>query len=273
MTLNVNGELIDLQKTQIAGILNVTEDSFFDGGRYFSESQALKQTEKLLADGADFIDIGGQSTRPGSKFLHADEELKRLIPVIKAVKKEFPQARISVDTFWAKVAEETVNEGVGMINDISGGQIDEKMFETIGRLKVPYVLMHLRGTPQTMGQFTNYEDLILEIDRYFSQKINQLRKFGVNDILLDPGFGFSKTTEQNYELMKNLEQLNMFGLPLYLGISRKGMIWKPLNITPDEALTGTAVLNFYALQKGAKFLRVHDVKEARQVIKIWDMLK
>jgi len=272
MTLNINGELIDLDKVQVAGILNVTEDSFFDGGRYLSENQALKQAEKLLADGADFIDIGGQSTRPDSKFLSADAELQRLIPVVKAVKKEFPQSRLSVDTFWAKVAEEAVNEGVGMINDISGGSIDKKMFETVGRLKVPYVLMHMRGTPQTMGQFTDYKDLILEMNRYFSQKIRELREFGVNDILLDPGFGFSKTIEQNYELMKNLDLLDLFKLPLYVGVSRKGMIWKPLDITPDEALTGTSVLNFYALQKGAKFLRVHDVKEARQVIKIWKLL-
>ncbi|MDR2122652.1 MAG: dihydropteroate synthase [Flavobacteriaceae bacterium] len=273
MTINVNGELIDLEQPKIAGILNITQDSFFDGGKYFTIEKALKQTEKLLAEGADFIDIGGQSTRPGSEFLSAEEELKRIIPVIKAIKKEFQQVRLSIDTFWSEVAKETVNEGAGMINDISGGSLDEKMFETIGELKVPYVLMHMRGTPQTMGQFTDYNNLVLDIIYYFSEKIEKLRKFGINDILLDPGFGFSKTLEQNYELLKNLDKFTLFNLPLYIGLSRKRMIYHLLNTDAKNALTGTSALNFYALQKGAHILRVHDVKEAKQMINLWKMLK
>ncbi len=273
MTINVNGELVDFEQPKIAGILNITEDSFFDGGKYSTEDKALKQAEKLLNEGADFIDIGGQSSRPGSEFISAEDELKRVIPIIKSIKKEFPESRLSIDTFWSKVAEESVNEGVGMINDISGGNIDEKMFETVGKLKVPYVLMHMRGTPQTMGQFTDYKDVVLDVNYYFSEKVSELRKYGVSDILLDPGFGFSKTLEQNYELMKNLDKMKIFGLPLYVGISRKRMIWQPLEITIEEALTGTSALNLFALQKGANLLRVHEVKEAKQMIKLWKMLK
>ncbi len=273
MTININGEIIDLEYPKIAGILNITEDSFFDGGRYSTVNEALKQTEKLLNEGADFIDIGGQSTRPGSELISEEEELKRVIPVIKSIKKEFPNARISVDTFWSKVAEESINEGSGMINDISGGSMDKKMFETIGKLKVPYVLMHMKGTPKTMTQLTAYKDIVLDVNYYFSEKINKLREYGVSDILLDPGFGFSKTLEQNYELMKNLDKLSVFGLPLYVGISRKSMIWKLLETNVEDSLTGTAALNLFALQKGASLLRVHEVKEAKQIIKLWEMLK
>lgn len=273
MTININGELIDFNTPKIAGILNVTEDSFFDGGKHYTCNQALKQAEKLLTEGADFIDIGGQSTRPGAKFLSAEEELKRVIPVIKQIKKEFPTSKISVDTFWAKVAEETVNEGAGMINDISAGSIDHNMFPTIGRLKVPYVLMHMRGTPQTMSQLTDYKDLILDINYFFSEKIKELRELGVNDILLDPGFGFSKTLEQNYKLMKNLDKFTIFNLPLYVGISRKGMMYKLFNTSAREVLSATSALHLYALEHKANLLRVHDVKEAKEMIKLWEMLK
>lgn len=269
MNINVNGNLVDVSLPKIAGILNITEDSFFDGGKYFSESNALKRVENMLSEGADFIDIGAQSTRPQSVMFSAEEENKRLLPVIKIIKKEFPEAMLSVDTFWSEVAKQTVLEGVGMINDISGGAIDDKMFETIGELKVPYVLMHMKGTPQTMTSQTDYNDLILDINYYFSEKIAQLRNFGVNDILLDVGFGFSKTLEQNYLLMKNLDKFKLFGLPLYVGISRKSMIYKLFNSSPSESLNGTSVLNFMALQKGAKILRVHDVKEAKEVVEIW----
>ncbi|MDR1876726.1 MAG: dihydropteroate synthase [Flavobacteriaceae bacterium] len=273
MTININGKLTDFNQPRIAGILNVTEDSFFDGGRYSTVDKALKQTEKLIADGADLIDIGGQSTRPGSEFLTEEKELKKVIPVIRAIKREFQNVKLSIDTFWSKVAKEAVSEGVGMINDISGGSLDKKMFETIGELKVPYVLMHMRGTPQTMGMFTDYKDMISELIYYFSEKISELRKFGVNDILLDPGFGFSKTIEQNYELMRNLDKFKMFGIPLYVGISRKRMIYSPLNTNAEGALTGTSALHLYALQKGADLLRVHDAKEAKEMIKLWKMLK
>lgn len=273
MTINVNGELIDFSEPKIAGILNLTEDSFYDGGKYSTMDKALKQTEKLIVDGADFIDIGGQSTRPGADFLSAEVELKRIIPVLRQIKKEFPDSKISVDTFWSKVAEETVNEGAGMINDISGGNIDENMFSTIGRLKVPYVLMHMKGTPKTMSQQTNYKDLILDINYFFSEKINELKELGVNDILLDPGFGFSKTMEQNYEIMKNLDKFAIFNLPLYVGISRKGMIYKLLNTTAQKILTPTSALHLYALEHGAHLLRVHDVKEAKEIIKLWEMLR
>lgn len=272
MTININGDLVDCNEPKVAGILNVTPDSFFDGGRYSTIDKALKQTEKLIDEGADFIDIGGQSTRPDSEFLSDETELSIVIPVIKAIKKEFPRVKLSIDTFWSKVAIESVNEGVGMINDISGGTLDNKMFETMGKLNVPYVLMHMRGTPQTMGNYTDYENLITDINYYFSKKISELRKFGVNDILLDPGFGFSKTLQQNYDLLKNIDKFKIFNLPLYIGISRKSMIYKCLETSAENALIGTSALNLYALQKGAHILRVHDVKEAKQMIKLWKML-
>jgi dihydropteroate synthase len=272
MTININGDLIDFKEPKIIGILNVTQDSFYDGGKYSTIDKALKHTEKLIDEGADFIDIGGQSTRPNSQLLSDEIELNTVIPVIKAIKKEFPFVKLSIDTFWSKVALESVNEGVGMINDISGGTLDKKMFETIGKLKVPYVLMHMRGTPQTMGNYTDYENLIIDINYYFSKKINALKEFGVNDILLDPGFGFSKTLEQNYKLLKNMEKFKIFNLPLYIGISRKSMIYKCLDTSADDALIGTSALNLYALQKGAQMLRVHDVKEAKQMVKLWKML-
>lgn len=272
MTININGDLVDCNEPKVAGILNVTPDSFFDGGRYSTIDKALKQTEKLIDEGADIIDIGGQSTRPDSEFLSDETELSIVIPVIKAIKKEFPRVKLSIDTFWSKVAIESVNEGVGMINDISGGTLDNKMFETMGKLNVPYVLMHMRGTPQTMGIYTDYENLITDINYYFSKKISELRKFGVNDILLDPGFGFSKTLQQNYDLLKNIDKFKIFNLPLYIGISRKSMIYKCLETSAEDALIGTSALNLYALQKGAHILRVHDVKEAKQMIKLWKML-
>lgn len=272
MTININGDLVDCNEPKVAGILNVTPDSFFDGGRYSTIDKALKQTEKLIDEGADFIDIGGQSTRPDSEFLSDETELSIVIPVIKAIKKEFPRVKLSIDTFWSKVAIESVNEGVGMINDISGGTLDNKMFETMGKLNVPYVLMHMRGTPQTMGNYTDYENIITDINYYFSKKISELRKFGVNDILLDPGFGFSKTLQQNYDLLKNIDKFKIFNLPLYIGISRKSMIYKCLETSAEDALIGTSALNLYALQKGAHILRVHDVKEAKQMIKLWKML-
>lgn len=272
MTININGDLVDCNEPKVAGILNVTPDSFFDGGRYSTIDKALKQTEKLIDEGADIIDIGGQSTRPDSEFLSDETELSIVIPVIKAIKKEFPRVKLSIDTFWSKVAIESVNEGVGMINDISGGTLDNKMFETMGKLNVPYVLMHMRGTPQTMGNYTDYENLITDINYYFSKKISELREFGVNDILLDPGFGFSKTLQQNYDLLKNIDKFKIFNLPLYIGISRKSMIYKCLETSAEDALIGTSALNLYALQKGAHILRVHDVKEAKQMIKLWKML-
>ncbi|MGM5629943.1 dihydropteroate synthase [Apibacter raozihei] len=273
MTINLNGQLINFDVPKIAGILNLTPDSFFDGGKYKTIDHAIIQVEKLLDEGADLIDIGGQSTRPGSKLVSDKEEIDRILPVVKELVRRFPDIKISIDTFWSRVAEQTVNEGAAMINDISGGTIDSRMFPTMGRLNIPYVLMHMRGTPQTMNSFTDYNNLILDINFYFSEKLNELRNQGVTDILLDPGFGFSKNIDQNFELMKNLDKLAVFNLPIYVGISRKRMIYQPLNVTAEEALTGTAAVNLYALQKGANILRAHDVKEAKQVIKLWNLLK
>lgn len=273
MKYYIQGEKVNLNEPKVAGILNLTEDSFFDGGCYNTEKKALLQVEKLISEGADFLDIGGQSTRPGSKFITAEEELKRVIPIIKIIKKEYPRIKLSIDTFWSKVANESVQEGVGMINDVSGGTIDPLMLPTIGRLKVSYVLMHMRGTPQTMNQYTKYENLVENVVQYFEEKIKEAKNFGIENLFLDPGFGFSKTLEQNYELLNQLNQLKKFNLPIYIGISRKKMIYETLNISVDEALVGTSALHLYALLQGANVLRVHDVKEAKQMITLAKQIK
>ncbi len=248
------------------GILNVTPDSFYDGGKYNQETALIKQAENMLEQGADFMDVGGYSSRPGATDISIEEELSRVIPVIKNLKKEFPAAIISVDTFRSRVAQAAVGEGAELVNDISGGQLDSTMVETVASLGVPYIAMHMRGTPQTMSQLTYYDNLIKEELDYFHQKVDQLKSAGVTDIIIDPGFGFAKTVEQNFELLNQLDGLTVLEKPILVGLSRKSMIWRTLKTTPEAALNGTTVLHTLALLKGASILRVHDVKEAKEVI-------
>jgi len=265
-TLNVDGKLLDLSIPVIMGILNVTPDSFFDGGRYEQKANLLKQAEKLLQEGATIIDVGGMSSRPGAAIIEDSEELKRVIPAITAIKNEFPGAIISIDTVKSTIAKAAVEAGAGIVNDISGGQIDPFLLETVAQLKVPYILMHMRGTPKTMTKKTAYEDLIGEIQQYFVEKQAQLKKLGIKDVILDLGFGFSKNVAQNFQLLESLDQFHIFEWPILVGISRKSMIWRTLKTDSTQALNGTTVLNTIALLKGAKILRVHDVKEAMETI-------
>lgn len=273
MQINCKGKLVDLSQPKVMGILNITPDSFFDGGKNNEVQNALNQVEKMLNQGADFIDVGGISTRPGSAEVSENEELNRVIPIVELILKEFPEVQISVDTYRSKVARESIQAGAAIINDISAGNLDENLLETVAELKVPYILMHMQGTPKTMQQNPVYENITLEVNQFFSEKINELKKLGINDIILDSGFGFGKTVEHNYELMKNLDLIGFDDFPLLVGISRKSMITRLLDLKPSEALNGTSLLNFYSLQKGAKILRVHDVKEAKEAVEIWEMLK
>ncbi len=268
MTINCKGNLIDLTTPKVMGILNVTPDSFYDGGRFSSDTIILNQVEKMLNEGATFIDVGGQTTKPTANLISAEEELKRVIPVVESILKKFPESILSIDTFYAKVAEESVKAGAALINDVSAGNLDENMLPTIAKLQVPYIMMHMRGTPQTMQQLTQYDDLLKEVMFYFSEKINVARSLGINDLIVDPGFGFAKTVEQNFELFSKLELFQMLELPVLVGISRKSMIYKTLETTPENALNGTTVLNTLALSKGANILRVHDVKEAVECVKL-----
>lgn len=273
-TINIKGELLDLSVPIVMGILNVTPDSFYSGSRKTQTHEIVDRVEELLSQGATIVDIGAQSTRPNSLLLSADQEIQRLSPALKAINQNFPEAIISVDTFYSKVAQYCVeNHNVAIVNDISGGDIDTNMFATVAKLHVPYILMHMRGTPQTMQTNTTYDNLIQELVLYFSEKVNKLHQLGVNDVIIDPGFGFAKNIDQNYELMSNLKFFENFELPLLVGVSRKSMLCKLLDITPDEALNATTVLNTYAVLNGASILRVHDVKEAMQVIKILGHLK
>ncbi|MGI6520095.1 MAG: dihydropteroate synthase [Fermentimonas sp.] len=268
-TINLNGELMDLSEPRVMGILNVTPDSFFPGSRKQSERDIVERCGQILREGGTFIDVGAQSTTSISRLLDAKEEAGRLMPALRLIRKEFPRALLSVDTFYADVAKEAVEEhGVNLINDISGGQIDERMFPTVARLNVPYILMHMRGTPQTMQQLTDYDHFVQELLLYFAEKVAQLNQLGVNDVILDPGFGFSKTVSQNYELMAYLKYFHIFEEPLLVGISRKSMIYKLLGSTPEQSLNGTSVLNTVALLSGAHILRVHDVKEAVECVRI-----
>lgn len=268
-TINIKGELIDLSQPLVMGILNITPDSFYDKSRKQTESDIVNRIHQIVEEGATILDIGAQSSNPKSEFLSAKEEIDRLKPVLSLISRECPDLIVSVDTFYSDVARLSVEEyGVSIINDISGGQIDEQMFPTVAELNVPYILMHMRGTPQTMQQYTNYDNFIQEIFYYFSEKIAILHQLGVNDIILDPGFGFSKILSQNYELMSVLRGLTVFELPLLVGISRKSMIYKLFDIDANDSLNGTTALNMFALNNGANILRVHDVKEAMQVIEI-----
>lgn len=266
VTLNLKGELFDLSRPSVMGILNLTPDSFYGISRISSVDQALERVETFLKEGASFIDLGAYSSRPGADEVSAEEELARIIPVVEAISKRFPEARLSIDTFRAKVARESIEAGAHLINDISGGNLDEEMFETVAALNVPYILMHMKGTPQTMQQDPVYNNVSLDVVDYFEHKISTLKKMGVNDIILDPGFGFAKTVAHNYELLNHMNNLDVFGLPVLVGFSRKSMIHKFLGIAPEEALNGTTVLNTIALQKGASILRVHDVKAAIECI-------
>lgn len=268
MTINCKGQIIDLSTPKIMGILNITPNSFYDGGKYSLENNAIAQVEKMLKEGATFIDIGAYSSKPNAEFVSEEEELNRIIPVVKTLIKEFPEALLSIDTFRSTVAQECINNGAALINDISAGSLDEKMMEVIASNNVPYIMMHLRGTPQTMQDQTNYEHIINEILTYFSDKVNKARSLGINDLIIDPGFGFAKTTDQNYEILSNLEQFKMLELPILAGVSRKSMIYKTLDTSPEEALNGTTVLNTIAITKGATIIRVHDVKEAMECVKL-----
>lgn len=270
MTINCKGKLIDFVQPKIMGILNMTPDSFYDGGSYASDQIALNQVEKMLNEGADFIDVGGQSSRPTSTMLTSQEEAQRVFPVIEKILKEFPNALISVDTFYSDVAKGAVERGAALINDISAGNLDDKMLETIAELQVPYVMMHMRGVPQNMQseKHTTYQDLIQDILYYFSRKINIARGLGINDLIVDVGFGFSKTVEQNFELLKNLALFKNLDAPILMGVSRKSTICKVLNVNPKEALNGTSVLNTLSLLNGANMLRVHDVREAKECIQL-----
>lgn len=273
MTINCKGNLIDLSVPKIMGILNCTPDSFYDGGKYKSESEILSQVEKMLNEGATFIDIGAYSSKPGADFVSEDEELQRLLPIIDLVLQHFPEALLSVDTFRSKVAKKAVENGAAIVNDISAGLLDDNMLETVAKLQVPYIMMHMKGNPQTMQSLTNYDDIVKEMTFYFSERINKARSFGLNDIIIDPGFGFAKTLEQNYEVLQKLDYFNILELPILVGVSRKSMIYKLLENSPQEALNGTSVLNTIALQKGAKILRVHDVKEAVECVKLVSRIK
>ncbi|WP_298653119.1 dihydropteroate synthase [uncultured Proteiniphilum sp.] len=268
-TININGTLIDLSTPRVMGIVNVTPDSFFPGSRKQAPNEIVERCRQILREGGAMIDVGAQSTSPAARFLDAKEESERLMPALKLIRKEFPDIILSVDTFYADVAKEAVEEyGVNIINDISGGQIDERMFPVVAQLNVPYILMHMRGMPQTMQQLTHYDNFMQDILYYFSERKAKLNQLGVNDVIIDPGFGFSKTVSQNYELMAYLKYFHIFEEPLLVGISRKSMICKLLGITPEESLNGTSVLNTVALLSGADILRVHDVKEAVECVKI-----
>lgn len=268
-SLNVNGRLLDLFTPQVMGILNVTPDSFYAGSRMQTEAEIAARARQILDEGAAIIDIGAYSSRPNAEHISPEEEMKRLRIALEILNRNHPDAIISVDTFRADIAEQCVNEyGVAIINDIAAGEMDNRMFETVARLGVPYIMMHMQGTPQNMQKEPHYDNLLKEIFMYFAKKVQQLRDLGAKDIILDPGFGFGKTLDDNYELMARLEEFSIFELPLLVGVSRKSMIYRLFDITPEEALNGTSILNTVALMKGADILRVHDVREAVEAVKI-----
>jgi len=268
-SINCRGKLLGLEKPLVMGILNVSPDSFYDGGRYSNIEKVEAQIGKMIREGADIIDIGAYSSRPGAKNIPVKEELERLKPVLELCFKNFSSIVVSVDTFRSEIAKIVVNDyGVSIINDISGGSMDKNMFETISRLNVPYILMHMEGTPENMQDNPVYEHVVVEIIKYFSQKLESLKNLGIHDVILDPGFGFGKTIDHNFEILNKFHDFRIFELPLLAGLSRKSMIYKYLNCTPDNALNGTIVLNTIALEKGADILRVHDVAEARQAVEL-----
>lgn len=272
-SINCNGKLLNLDEPLIMGILNLTPDSFFDGGKHSGEASIVNHVKQMLEAGASIIDIGGYSSRPGAKEVTENEELERVIPIIKLLKEEFDEIVISVDTFRATVAKESIKNGAAIVNDISAGNMDNQMFDTIANLKVPYIMMHMQGTPQTMQQNPIYNNVTQEVMDFFAKKLDILYKKGVNDVVLDPGFGFGKTLEHNFQLFNELSDFKLFELPILVGVSRKSMITKVLNIKTQDALNGTTALNAFALTKGATILRVHDVKEAKQTVQLFNMME
>jgi dihydropteroate synthase len=273
MTINCLGTLIDLSTPRVMGILNQTPDSFYDGGRYSDPAAMLRQVEQMLDQGASFIDVGGYSSRPGAAEVSQQEEISRVVPTIEAISKTFPQAIISIDTFRSAVAQKAIDAGAALINDISGGDQDPQMHKIAARNQVPYILMHMRGTPQTMTQQTDYDNVVMEVAQDLSKKIKQIRTLGVNDLIVDPGFGFAKTLEQNYALLNKLDHLKMLQTPILVGLSRKSMIYKLLETGPENALNGSTAAHTIALLKGASILRVHDVGPAMEAVRIVDALK
>ena len=272
LSLNCKGQLIDLSTPKVMGILNITPDSFYDGGQFKDSKSILVQTEKLISEGATFVDVGAYSSRPGADFVSENEELQRIIPVVELILKHFPKTLISIDSFRANVIRESVNAGAVISNDISAGHLDNQMMKTIGELGIPYIMMHMRGTPQTMQNLTHYDHLITEIFSYFSEQLQLAKQHKIMDVVIDPGFGFAKTLSQNYELLGKLEFFQNLNCPILCGVSRKSMIYKTLNCLPKEALNGTTALNMVALMNGTNILRVHDVKEALECVKLFNQL-
>lgn len=268
-TLNIRGQILDLATPRVMGILNITPDSFYDGSRATTDIEILKLAEKMLTEGANILDVGGYSSRPGADDISADEEMTRAVHAVKLLAREFPTSILSIDTFRAEVARQAVSEGASIINDISAGELDKEMFQVVSTLQVPYIAMHMRGTPQTMKSHTDYEDLLKDVTDYFHKKVFMLEQMGVTDVVIDPGFGFAKTIEQNFTLLNQLRYLKILSRPILVGLSRKSMIWKTLEQKPDEALNGTTALHMSALLKGANILRVHDVKEAVETIQLY----
>ena len=272
LSLNCKGQLIDLSTPKVMGILNITPDSFYDGGQFKDSKSILVQTEKLISEGATFVDVGAYSSRPGADFVSEYEELHRIVPVVELIVKHFPEVLISIDSFRANVIRECVNAGAVISNDISAGHLDDLMMKTIGELGIPYIMMHMRGTPQTMQNLTHYDHLITEIFSYFSERIQLAKQHKIMDVVIDPGFGFAKTLSQNYELLGKLEFFQNLNCPMLCGVSRKSMIYKTLNCLPKEALNGTTALNMVSLMNGVNILRVHDVKEAIECVKLFNQL-
>ena len=271
-SINCKGNLIDLSTPKVMGILNITPDSFFDGGKYKDEKAILLQVEKMLIDGATFIDVGAYSSRPGAKHISEEEEINRIVPVVKLLVSHFPTILISVDTFRSKVAQKCIEAGAALINDISGGDLDDKMFDVVADLQVPYIVMHMQGNPQNMQEAPAYDNIVTEVFYELSKKVEKLNALHVHDVILDVGFGFGKSVVHNYELLKNLDYFQQMELPVLTGVSRKSMLYKPLDITPQEALNATTIVNTIALQKGTQILRVHDVKEAVEAVKIFGLM-
>ena len=271
-SLNCNGRLLSLELPLVMGILNITPDSFYDGGQYNSVENALDRVAKFVEEGASIIDIGGMSSRPGAEIISKEKESQRVLPVIRKVRQAFPELIISIDTVHGEIAQKAIDEGASIINDISGGTIDNTIWEVAKKNNVPYILMHMQGTPRTMQLNPIYEDVALDILKYFRDKVFELRNLGIKDIILDPGFGFGKTVRQNYELLSRMSSFKILECPMMVGLSRKSMIYKLLNITPDEGMNGTTAAHMVALQNGARILRVHDVRQAIECINIYQQI-
>lgn len=272
MTINCKGQLIDLSKPKVMGILNLTPNSFFDGGKYTNETEIIAQVQKMLSEGATFIDIGAFSSKPNAEFVSVEEEMARIVSIVDLLVQRFPNILISIDTFRSQVAEACIQKGAALINDISAGKLDDAMLGVVAKYNLPYIMMHMRGTPQTMSTLTQYEDVVKEVLLYFSERIAVARSLGVNDLIVDPGFGFAKTLEQNYEVLQKMELFQQLKLPVLVGISRKSMIYKTLNNNASESLNGTTTLNTISLLKGANILRVHDVKEAVECVTLFNKM-